>query len=68
MTDRAQKLMKEIWEERNSWADTEEKLVAAIIRKTLDNCKTFVAQRMNNMSVVDKKDLIQLSNELENLT
>lgn len=67
MTDRAQKLMTEIWEERNSWADTEQKLVAAVIRKTLDHCKTFVAQKMNNMSVVDKNDLISLSNELENL-
>ena len=67
MTDRAQKLMTEIWEERNSWADTEEKLVAAVIRKTLDHCKTFVAQKMNNMSVIDKNDLIALSNELEQL-
>jgi hypothetical protein len=68
MTDRAQKLMTEIWDERNSWADTEEKLVAAVIRKTLDHCKTFVAQKMGNMSVVDKTDLIQLSNELESLS
>lgn len=67
MTDRAQKLMTEIWEERNSWANTEQKLVAAVIRKTLDHCKTFVAQRMNNMSVVDKTDLLELSKELENL-
>jgi len=67
MTDRAQKLMTEIWEERNSWADTEQKLVAAVIRKTLDHCKTFVAQKMNNMSVIDKTDLIALSNELEQL-
>jgi hypothetical protein len=67
MTDRAQKLMTEIWEERHSWADTEEKLVSAVIRKTLDHCKTFVAQKMNNMSVIDKNDLIALSNELEQL-
>lgn len=67
MTDRAQKLMTEIWDERNAWANTEEKLVAAVIRKTLDHCKTFVAQKMNNMSVIDKNDLIALSNELEQL-
>lgn len=67
MSERAQKLMTEIWEERNSWADTEEKLVAAVIRKTVEHCKTFVAQKMNNMSVVDKNDLIELSNELEQL-
>ena len=67
MTERAQKLMNEIWEERNSWADTEQKLVAAVIRRTMEHCKTFVAQKMNNMSVIDKTDLIELSNELENL-
>ena len=30
---RAQQLMDEVWHERNTWADTETKLVAAIIRK-----------------------------------
>lgn len=68
MTERAQKVMKEIWDERNSWADTEEKLVAAIIRKTTENCQTFVAQKMNNLSVLNKEDMINLSNEIENLS
>ena len=68
MTERAQKVMQEIWDERNSWADTEEKLVAAIIRRTAENCKTFVAQKMNNLSVLNKEDMINLSNEIENLS
>lgn len=67
MTERAQKLMQEIWTERNNGADTEEKLVAAIIRKVIEHSRTFVAQKMNNMSVIDKNDLIALSKELENL-
>lgn len=67
MTERAQKLMQEIWTERNNGADTEEKLVAAIIRKVSEHARTFVAQKMNNLSVIDKNDLIALSHELEQL-
>lgn len=67
MTERARKLMADIWEERNNGADTEEKLVAAIIRKTLDHSRTMVAAKMNNLTVIDKNDLIALSNELEQL-
>jgi len=67
MTERAQKLMKEIWNERNTGADTEEKLVAAIIRRVAEHSRTFVAQKMNNLSVIDKNDLISLSTEIENL-
>jgi hypothetical protein len=67
MSERAQKLMQEIWTERNAGADTEEKLVAAIIRRVTEHARTLVAQKMNNMSVIDKQDLLELSNELENL-
>ena len=67
MTDRAQKLMDEIYQERNTWADTEPKLVAAIIRKTIDNCRTLVASKSNNLTVVDKSDMLQLSKEVEKL-
>jgi hypothetical protein len=67
MMTRAQILMDEIWHERNTWADTETKLVAAIIRKMLTHAKTYKASTMNNMEVIDKNDLITLSTELEKL-
>ena len=64
---RAQTLMDEIWHERNTWADTENKLIAAAIRKLLSHAKTYKASTMNNMEVIDKNDLITLSTELEKL-
>ncbi len=64
---RAQTLMDEIWHERNTWADTENKLIAATIRKLLSHAKTYKASTMNNMEVIDKNDLITLSTELEKL-
>jgi hypothetical protein len=67
MTTRAQTLMNQVWEERNTWANTENKLVAAIIRKMLSHAKTYKASTMNNMEVIDKMDLITLSKELEQL-
>jgi response regulator of citrate/malate metabolism len=67
MTERAQKLMDQIYHERNTWADTEQKLVAAIIRKTMENVKTMTASKMNNLTVLDKGDMMTLSKEVENL-
>ena len=67
MTDRAQKLMDAIYQERNTWADTEQKLVAAIIRQTMEYVKTMTAQKMNNLTVLDKGDMMTLSKELENM-
>ena len=67
MSERAQKLMDAIWHERNTWADTEQKLVAAIIRKTIENSRTMVAAKMNNLTVIDKDDMMTLSKEIENL-
>ena len=67
MSDRAQQLMDAIWHERNTWADTEQKLVAAIIRKTIENCRTMVAAKMNNLTVIDKDDMMTLYKEIENL-
>lgn len=67
MTTRAQKLMDDIWHERNTWADTEQKLVAAIIRKTMEHVKTMTAQKLNNLTVLDKGDMMTLSKEVENL-
>ena len=67
MSERAQKLMDSIWNERNTWADTEQKLVAAVIRKTMEHVKTMTAAKMNNLTVLDKGDMMTLSKELENL-
>ena len=67
MSERAKKLMEEVWHERNTWADTEQKLVAAIIRKTIENSRTMVAAKMNNLTVIDKDDMMTLSKEIENL-
>lgn len=64
---RAQQLMDEIWNERNTWANTEQKLVAAILRKTISHVKTYTASTMNNLQVMDTNDLITLSKELEKL-
>ena len=67
MTDRAQKLMEQVWNERNTWADTEQKLVAAIIRKMLEHVKSMTAAKLNNLTVLDKSDMLALSKEVENL-
>jgi hypothetical protein len=67
MTQRAQQLMDAIYQERNTWADSEQKLVAAIIRKTMEHVKTMTAQKLNNLTVLDKGDMMTLSKEVENL-
>lgn len=64
---RAQQLMDEVWHERNTWADTETKLVAAILRKAVSHAKTLTASKLNNLKVIDLNDLITLSVELEKL-
>lgn len=64
---RAQQLMDDIWTERNTWADTEQKLVAAILRKMITHVKTYTASSMNNLQVIDTSDLLTLSKELEQL-
>jgi hypothetical protein len=68
MTERAQKLMDSVWNERNTWADSEQKLVAAIIRKTMEHVRTMTAQKLNNLTVLDKGDMMTLSKEVENLS
>lgn len=64
---RAQQLMDDVWQERNTWADTEQKLVAAILRKVISHVKTYTASSMNNLQVIDTSDLLTLSKELEKL-
>ena len=67
MSERAQQLMDAIWHERNTSADTEQKLVPAIIRKTIETSRTMVEAKMNNLTVIDKDDMMTLSKEIENL-
>jgi len=64
MTERAQELMQKIWDARNSGADTEQKLVAAILKVTAENVRSYTAQ--NNLIVLDRDDLLQLAEELIN--
>jgi NTP pyrophosphatase (non-canonical NTP hydrolase) len=63
MTDRAQEFMNKIWEARNSGADTEEKLVAAILKVAAETVRWYNAQ--NDLIVLDKNDMLQLAEELE---
>ena len=63
MTERSQAFMNAIWEARNAGADTEEKLVAAILKVTAENVQFYNAQ--NGLIVLDKNDILQLAQELE---
>ena len=66
MTERAQQVMEYIWQSRNNGgADTENKLVAAIMRIVSENVVSYNAQ--NNLIVLDKNDLLNLAGEIEKL-
>lgn len=65
MSERAKDFIHKVWEVRNSSADTEEKLVAAILKLAAEEVKFYMAQ--NDIVVLDKKDLITLSEELNQL-
>ena len=63
MTDRAQEFLNAVWDARNNQgADTEEKLVAAILKLAAENVRYYNAQ--NDMVVLDKNDMLQLAEEL----
>lgn len=62
MTDRASNFMQKIWDARNSGSDTEQKLVAEILKITAETVKYFTAQ--DGRIVLDKNDMLQLSKEL----
>lgn len=59
---RAQEFMNAVWEHRNNGADTEEKLVAVILRLAAENTQFFTAQ--DGRIVLDKNDMLQLAEEL----
>ena len=66
MTERAQQVMDAIWQSRNEGgADTENKLVAAILRIVSENVVSYNAQ--NNLIVLDRNDLLNLAGEIEKL-
>lgn len=63
MTDRAEQLMNAIWKKRNEeGADTEEKLVSAILSLLPEYVTNYTAQ--NDLIVLDKNDVMLLSEEL----
>jgi hypothetical protein len=65
MSERAKEFMRLVWDKRNSGADTEQKLVGAILSLTGEYVRSYTAQ--NNLIVLDKNDLIDLSQEVSNL-
>jgi NTP pyrophosphatase (non-canonical NTP hydrolase) len=66
MTERTQNLMQQIWNARNSGADTEEKLVASILELAAEAVQCYTAQ--NQTLVLDKNDLLQIAKELKDET
>lgn len=64
MTERAQAFMNAVWDCRNNQgADTEEKLVSAILQVAAETVKSYTAQ--NDLIVLDKNDMLQLAQELQ---
>ena len=66
MSERAQQVMEYIWQSRNNGgADTENKLVAAILRIVSENVVNYNAQ--NDLIVLDKNDMLNLATEIDSL-
>jgi hypothetical protein len=64
MTERAQAFMNAIWDCRNNQgADTEEKLVSAILQVAAESVRSYTAQ--NDLQVLDRDDMLQLAQELQ---
>jgi hypothetical protein len=67
MSERAQQVMEYIWQSRNNGgADTENKLVASILRIVSENVVNYNAQ--NDLIVLDKNDMLNLASEIESLS
>jgi hypothetical protein len=63
MTERSENFMKSIWDCRNNQgADTEEKLVSAILQVAAETVRSYTAQ--DNRIVLDKNDMLQLAQEM----
>lgn len=66
MTERAQNFMNSVWSIRNSNSDMkEEQLLSAVLKLAAEQVTSYNAQ--NDMIVLDKNDLLQLSEELVNV-
>jgi len=66
MTERAQNFMDQIWSIRNSNdCMTEEQLLSVVLKLAAEQVTSYNAQ--NDMVVLDKNDLLQLSAELVNV-
>ncbi len=65
MTERAKEFMNAVWECRNNGADTEEKLVSAVLLTAANFVRTYNAQ--NDLIVLDKDDLLKIAEELYEL-
>ena len=64
MTERARDFMNAIWDCRNNQgADTEEKLVSAILQVAAETVRSYTAQ--NDLQVLDRDDMLQLAQELQ---
>lgn len=63
MTERSENFMKSIWDCRNNQgADTEEKLVSAILQVAAETVRSYTAQ--DSRIVLDKNDMLELAQEL----
>ena len=63
MSERANQFMSFVWDQRNhQGADTEEKLVAAILTLAAETVRSYTAQ--NDLIVLDKDDMLQLAQEI----
>jgi hypothetical protein len=63
MSERSENFMKSIWDCRNNQgADTEEKLVSAILQVAAETVRSYTAQ--NDLQVLDKNDILQLAQEI----
>jgi hypothetical protein len=58
----AQDFMNAVWQHRNNGADTEEKLVAAILQLVVEHTTSYTAQ--NGIQVLDKEEIVKLAEEL----
>jgi hypothetical protein len=59
---RAQDFMSAVWECRNNGADTEEKLVSAILMIIAENITSYTAQ--NDLVVLNKNEILEIAQEL----
>jgi len=59
---KAQDFMSAVWECRNNGADTEEKLVSAILMIIAENITSYTAQ--NDLVVLNKNEILEIAQEL----